>query len=336
MIFPGKTISTIAAALALSHLACAQSRIGIYTSEGFEPVEIRGGKLPKNSSETYYLATPGQAAKPKQAPKPPKEKKPRAPKPPKAKPAPKPVPTPTIQITKKAAPRPEAPAAGGEFDDLDEYGNIPTVADPIEPVNRGLFWFNHQLYNYIARPVSKAYTTVFPKPVRKAIGNVYKNAEYPVRLTNDLLQLDFKNADLETRKFLLNSTAGVGGILKVSDRFPSLANVPPADTGETLGKWGVPHGPYIVLPVVGPRTARDTVGFAGDIALNPVTWVGIAVGAPAIALPITTPNSVNNAHTRLEIYDAATKDSIDPYIAARSSYIQYREKNKKPAQPAAP
>lgn len=331
-----KTIPALAAALVLTPLASGQSRIMVYTTEGFEPVEIRGGKLPKNSDETFYLATQEQTQKPKKAPKPPKEKKSREPKPPKAKPTPKPATTPTIQITKKAAPQPKAPAGDEEFDDLDEYGNVPTVADPIEPVNRGFFWLNHQLYNYIARPVSKAYITIFPKPVRKAIGNVYNNAEYPVRLTNNLLQGDFKNADLETRKFLLNSTAGVGGIMKVSDRFPSLSNVPSTDTGQTLGKWGVPHGPYVVLPVVGPRTARDTVGFAGDVALNPVTWVGIAVGAPAIALPITTPNSVNTAHTRLEVYDAATKDSIDPYLAARSSYIQYREKNKKPAKPAAP
>ena len=309
----------------------AQSGILVYTKEGFESAELRDGKLPKKSAETYYLATPEQTAA-KKSPKPAKEKKPREPKPQKAKPTPKPSATPTIQITKKSTPPKTKPATGDEeFDDLDEYADTATVSDPIEPVNRGFFWFNHQLYNYIVRPVSKAYTTIFPKPVRKAVGNVYENAEYPVRLANHVLQLDFKNADLETRKFVVNTVGGVGGIVKLSDRIPAIANVPSADTGQTLGKWGVPHGPYVVLPVIGPRTSRDTAGLAGDVALNPVTWVTLGFGAPAaVALPITTPNTVRTAHGRLEVYDAATKDAIDPYIAVRSAYIQNRNKPKKP------
>jgi phospholipid-binding lipoprotein MlaA len=193
-----------------------------------------------------------------------------------------------------------------------------------------MFWVNHQLYNFIVRPVSKVYTTILPKPVRRAVNNVYENSEYPVRFTNHLLQADFKNADLETRKFVVNSVAGVGGILRVSDRIPAIADVPGNDTGRTFAKWGVGHGPYIVWPVIGPRSLRDTVGFAGDAALSPFTWVSIAGAAPAIALSVTTPNTVRNAHNRLDVYDAATKDSIDPYIAIRSGYIQNRDKPRKP------
>ena len=321
------TAIALAAGLFLQTGAGAESQILVYTQEGFEPAQVRGGALPKNSDETFYLATPEQQPPAKKTRKPAKPQKPRRPKPQKAEPSPAPVPT--IQITKKAPPA--KPAGGGdEFDDLDEYGDVVVVADPIEPVNRGVFWLNHQLYNYIVRPVSKVYTTILPKPVRKAVGNVYENAEYPVRLTNHLLQLDLKNADLETRKFVVNTIGGAGGIVKLSDRIPAIADVPPADTGQTLGKWGVPHGAYVVLPVIGPRTVRDTVGFAGDAALNPVTWVSMGLGAPAaVALPITTPNTVRTAHSRLEVYDATTKDAIDPYIAVRSAYIQFREKPKK-------
>jgi phospholipid-binding lipoprotein MlaA len=240
-----------------------------------------------------------------------------------------------ITITKKSSATKPASAADKKTsdtveDDWDEYGDAPSIADPIEPVNRGVFWFNHQLYNFVVRPVSKVYTTIFPKPVRRAVNNAYDNAEYPVRFTNHLLQADFKNADLETRKFVVNSVAGVGGILKVSDRIPAIADVPSADTGQTFAKWGIGHGPYIVWPVLGPRSLRDTFGFAGDVALNPFTWVSLAGAAPAIALSVTTPNTVRNAQNRLEVYDAATKDSIDPYVAIRSGYIQNRDKSRKP------
>jgi phospholipid-binding lipoprotein MlaA len=114
--------------------------------------------------------------------------------------------------------------------------------------------------------------------------------------------------------------------MKVSDRFPDLAELPSADTGQTFAKWGIDHGPYLVLPVIGPRSARDTVGFAGDIALNPLTWVPIGGVAQAIALPITTPNTIRNLDNRLKAYDAATENAVDPYTAMRGAYIQYRNR----------
>jgi phospholipid-binding lipoprotein MlaA len=211
-------------------------------------------------------------------------------------------------------------------DDLDEYGDTVKVADPIEPANRGVFWVNHYLYKFAVRPLTKVYQTVLPKPVRTAVHNVYDNAEYPVRVVNHLLQGKPGRADLETRKFLLNSTAGVGGIFKVSDRFPSLAEVPSADTGQTFAKWGIGHGAYVVLPVIGPRSVRDTVGLAGDVALNPLTWVPIGGVAQAISIPLSTPNTVRNMDSRLNAYDAATENAVDPYISLRGSYIQYRER----------
>jgi phospholipid-binding lipoprotein MlaA len=326
--------------------ASDSSRIRVYsvTQEGAVAVELGDRNSKKRNSGTLFLesAVPENirvrpaAAKP--APKPKATPKPKlTPKPKKEKPAPAPPLEAPITITKKSpAPKPApAPAASKKNDaaiedDWDDYADVPVIADPIEPVNRGIFWFNHQLYNFVVRPVSKVYTTVFPKPVRRAVNNAYDNAEYPVRFTNHLLQADFKNADLETRKFVVNSVAGVGGILKVSDRIPAIADVPSTDTGKTFAKWGIGHGPYIVWPFLGPRSLRDTFGLAGDVALNPFTWVSLAGAAPAIALPLTTPNTVRNAHNRLEVYDIATKDSIDPYVAIRSGYLQNRDKPRKP------
>ena len=226
-----------------------------------------------------------------------------------------------VTIRKESTPAPQS-----DFDDLDEYGESVQVFDPIQPVNRGFFWVNHQLYTFILKPVMKVYTTVLPKPVRKAVRNVYDNVEYPIRFTNRVLQWDLKNADLETRKFLLNSTAGIGGILRVSDKFASLADVPSTDTGQTFAKWGIDHGPYLVLPVLGPRSARDTVGLAGDIALNPITYLSFAGIGEAVALSITTPNTTSNMEMRLNVYDAATRDAIDPYLSLRDAYIQSRNK----------
>jgi phospholipid-binding lipoprotein MlaA len=320
------------AALALCGLNTASASspsnddIVIITKDGIQPA--RGGKLPKNSNGTLFLRSAVEPA-PKATPKPSPKPKP-TPAPSISKPTPKPIKPaqktaveskdPTIRIQKKAVPAP-APAV----DDLDEYSQVANIPDPAEPLNRGTFWLNHQLYNYLLRPVSKAYEFVLPSPARKAIHNVFENVEYPVRVVNHALQLEFKRADLETRKFVVNSVAGVGGVLRVSDRIPELANIPSADTGQTFAKWGIGHGAYVVLPVIGPRSVRDTVGMAGDYALNPVSWLSYGGVTGAAALAISGPSAARNMNERINLYDAATQNAIDPYIAVRTGYIQYRE-----------
>lgn len=328
-------VALLAIGAAYPAAASAQSSTGgmfhVFTSREAVPVST-----PVPSATPRDLKKPFQAPKQKPANPPPKAQKPKPSQAAKtqgratSQPG-KPIP-PSVPESLSSA----RPVKENDFDDLEDYGDVPSVADPIEPVNRGIFWFNHQIYNYVVRPVSKVYTTVLPKPLRRAVHNVYDNAEYPVRVTNHLLQGELRNADLETRKFAVNTVGGVGGILKVSDRYPSLAGVPRADTGQTLGKWGIGHGPYIVLPVLGPRSARDTVGLVGDAALNPVTWIPIAGAGPAIALSISTPNTVRNTQNRLDIYDAATRDAIDPYVAIRSGYIQSREQSARRAPAARP
>lgn len=297
----------------------------IITKGSVEKVPTHCGNPPKNSDGTVFLRS---AVEPLPAPTPQKPAKP-APKPQqKATPvpkSPKPKKKPTEGATEPPIKIKKSPAPPTADDDLDEYSQVATIADPAEPVNRGTFWLNHQLYNYVLRPFSKAYEFVLPSPARQAIHNVFDNAEYPVRVVNHALQLEFKRADLETRKFVVNSVAGVGGILRVSDRIPELANVPSADTGQTFAKWGIGHGAYVVLPVLGPRSVRDTVGMAGDYALNPVSWLAYGGVTGATALAISGPNAARNMNSRMNLYDAATQNAIDPYIAVRTGYIQYRE-----------
>jgi hypothetical protein len=137
-------------------------------------IQTSQGKAPKNSDGTLFLRsaveTPARTSPSKPAPTPAKQSKKSAPKKSSTKNER------AIKIEKKSS----APLE----DDLDEYSHVATIPDPAEPVNRGTFWLNHQLYHYLLRPVSKAYEFVIPSPARTAIHNVFDNAEYPVRVVN--------------------------------------------------------------------------------------------------------------------------------------------------------
>jgi phospholipid-binding lipoprotein MlaA len=215
--------------------------------------------------------------------------------------------------------------AGGSPDDLDTYSSDTDVADPIQPVNRVTFWINHQLYVYALRPVSKGYEFIVPEKGREAVYNAFENIKFPVRFVNKILQADLPDAGRELGKFVVNSTAGVGGLGRPAEHIPALANVSPADTGQTFAKWGIPNGFYLVLPVLGPTTLRDGVGLAGDYVLNPITWGGFIWGGYGWFVAIPAANTMRALPIQLAVYDAATKDSIDRYLAARSAYIQYRK-----------
>ena len=220
-----------------------------------------------------------------------------------------------------------AKTAQASADNLDDYETA-AVADPLERVNRGTFWFNHQLYTFIFRPISKGYEMLMPKPVRKGIDNAFENVKFPVRFVNCALQGKFKRAGQETGKFVVNTVGGVGGIFTPAEKISALANVPAEDTAQTFAKWGIGHGAYIVLPFFGPSSVRDTVGMAGDYALNPVNWpylywYGDRSKHDWTSVPPAA-NTLRSLPRQLDLYDTATKDAVDPYLSARSTYIQNR------------
>ena len=250
--------------------------------------------------------------------------------------APKIAPAPTGAAAAKpgAKPKDAAPAPAAKGGDAgksvvdDEGWGAPAevrVADPLQPMNRAFFSFNHGLYTVVIKPVSKAYKFIFPEIVRRGIRNAYQNVKFPVRLVNHTLQGRFDRAAKETGKFVVNTTVGVAGLMTPSDKIPALADVPSADTGQTFAKWKIPHGCYLVLPVLGPSSARDAVGVVGDTALNPVSWVGIIFGGAAWTFAITAPETAHAMPDRMDRYDAITKDALDRYVASRTAYIQYRE-----------
>ena len=355
----GRVAARAALALPLLALSLGSLRASSSSTDNASFVVVENGaatpvknvtNLPKKSSgQTVYLCSE-VALKPR-APKPTPTPKP-APTP-KASPTPKPTPTPRPSPTPKPQPlaavkaKSQANSApitvskssgnaskgassktGAPDDEVDDYKNTSSIPDPIQPVNRGVFWFNHQLYHYAFHPLNNAYKTVFPSTVRTGIYNVFDNLEYPVRFLNDILQWQPKRAGLETEKFLLNSTVGVAGIFKPSNKVPSLRDVPKTDTGVTFAKWGVPEGCYIVWPILGPKSARDTVGFVGDLALYPVTWLTFGVGGAVTgttALAVTGPDAARNTSDKIDTYNTVTRNSIDRYLAVRSAYEQNRK-----------
>lgn len=223
---------------------------------------------------------------------------------------------------------PGAKPTSTKVDALDDYDTV-KVGDPLEGFNRATFKLNDILYTVFFRPVSKGYEFVFPKQVRSSIDNAFENAKFPVRFISNTFQGKFKNAGRETGKFFVNTLFGLGGLFKTSDKIPDLKDVPSEDTGQMLAKWGIPHGPYIVLPVLGPCTLRETVGVAGDYVLNPVNWGLFWHGGHdwehdwTIIPPAS--NTLRSMPDQLSKYDAATKDAVDPYVSARSMYIQNRD-----------
>lgn len=192
--------------------------------------------------------------------------------------------------------------------------------DACDGLNRKTFKFNHQFYRFVARPIAKVTTFAIPAPVLNSLGQAFDNLESPVRIVSSLLQGKGKRAAQETGKLVMNSTLGVGGLFKPSDRVPSLKDIPAEDLGQTFGKWGIPQGPYLVLPVLGPSSARDAVGKVGDTLLHPAQWVPIS----GVKTAITATQAAVENPDRLDTYDATTKDALDPYIGMREAYLEYR------------
>jgi len=198
-----------------------------------------------------------------------------------------------------------------------------SVHDPIEPVNRGIFYVNDKLYRWVFRPIAKGYRYVVPEGVRTAVRNFFFNLGTPIRAANTLLQGKFKATGTELARFAINSTIGIAGLFDPAKEWNLVRKE--EDTGQTLGVYGLGHGMYVVLPILGPSSARDAVGFVGDTFLDPLAYISpaeAAIGANAV-------RSETNLSFKIEEIDELTGAAVDPYIAVRDAYIQSREKHVK-------
>jgi len=223
--------------------------------------------------------------------------------------------------------QPKAQSADDNFDYEDDTFKEERIeiADPIEPFNRAMYHFNDKLYFWALKPVAQGYKAVVPEPARISVKNFFFNLGFPVRFLSCLIQADFSGAASEFGRFGINTIWGIGGLLDPSSGKELDIQKQETDLGQTLGVYGLGHGFYIVWPILGPSSPRDSVDIAGDYFLYPVSYVypwyaGIGIRSYEI---------VNSTSLRIGDYESLKEAAIDPYVAVRDAYIQYRLKKVK-------
>lgn len=197
------------------------------------------------------------------------------------------------------------------------------VPDPFEPLGRVAFQVNDKLYFWVLKPVTQAYNAVVPEPLRIGVRNFFYNLTAPVRIGNCLLQARFRCVGTETAGFLLNSTVGLAGFLDAAKD----AKLPKefADFGQTLGVWGFTPGFYIHWLYFGPSSLRETFGFVGDLGLDPRTYLF----KEAIFILLKPAELVSDMSFRIGEYEDLKEAALDPYVALKDAYLQYRENKVK-------
>ena len=197
------------------------------------------------------------------------------------------------------------------------YSANQAVHDPWEGYNRKMYAFNDAVDRYALKPVAKGYKSITPDLLEVGISNFFSNIDDVVVTINDLLQGKFIQALQDSGRFLLNSTVGIGGLFDVASR----VGLPKhhEDFGQTLGKWGVAEGPFVVLPFLGPATLRSTAGRVGDMPMDPMSYA--------------TPNNARYGlvgaellNTRAQLLGASgiLDSAFDPYLLLRDLYVKNR------------
>jgi len=207
-------------------------------------------------------------------------------------------------------------------DDLEDEEEVVEVSDPIMYFNKAMFHVNDKLYFWVLKPVGTVYKTILPEFVRVSVKNFFHNLTFPVRFISSALQGKGERAQAELGRFMFNTTFGVLGLGNPAKRFDHL-NPPKEDLGQTFGHWGIGEGFYLVLPVFGPSTIRDSVGLAGEFFLDPVTYLECW----ETRLVVNSTRVVNETSLRIGDYEAFKKAAIDPYVSMRDGYIQDRRKD---------
>jgi|TARA_A100001011_G_C14282941_1_gene832341 phospholipid-binding lipoprotein MlaA len=203
------------------------------------------------------------------------------------------------------------------------------VKDCFETVNRATFKFNQALDGVIFEPVAKAYR-VLPSPVRTGTSNVLSNLSNLVTIPNNILQGDFKKAGENTGRFVVNSTLGILGIFDVAQAM-GFKEYEKEDYGQTLGTMGVGEGCYLVLPILGPSTVRDTVGSVANL-MGGDAWYNVTVKNDTQHFEerdyyISRAGSgVDFRAKNIESFDNLEKNSMDFYASVRSLYLQDRQR----------
>jgi phospholipid-binding lipoprotein MlaA len=206
---------------------------------------------------------------------------------------------------------------------LDDDDTVLDVFDPLERINRGIFWFNDKMYFYVLKPVARGFRYV-PEPWRVSLKNFFNNLRAPVTIINATLQGKFSDAGYELTRFATNTTLGIGGLFDPSKEHFGITPRD-EDTGQTLGRYGVGPGPYLVLPFLGPSNLRDAIGLFADSRMDLTYHIWGKdkdnydyLGAIAI-------RTINTLSLDKDTYEGIKRDALDPYLFVRDAFAQYRQ-----------
>jgi phospholipid-binding lipoprotein MlaA len=211
------------------------------------------------------------------------------------------------------------------FDDLkDPFASRSStieMSDPFEDYNRFMFDFNEGFYDNLMEPVVREYRDFVNEDIRIGIANIFDNAMAPLKLVSSFLQGDFDKTGRVLGRTLINTTIGLGGMFDVADRAFDIKDVN-EDLDQALGSWGIPTGPYVVLPLFGPSSVRNIIGRAGGIFLSPTYHFapGVEVGGP-----LTVTDQINDTSFIVDDIKQLDDSSIDKYESVRDFYGQYRD-----------
>ena len=205
------------------------------------------------------------------------------------------------------------------------YGEEKQVKDCFEKINRVTFAFNMALDKVLFRPVAVGYRKL-PSPVRTGTNNALVNLSSLVTIPNNVLQRELKTAGVNTGRFIINTTIGIFGLFDVATKM-GFSEYQKEDYGQTLAVWGVPDGPYVMLPIFGPSSVRDSVGMGVDAVTNPLSFAYRmnSIGLEArLSGPVV--RGVSTREKYLDYVDEMKAGSLDWYATMRSLYRQKRKK----------
>ncbi len=207
---------------------------------------------------------------------------------------------------------------------LASKANAQQIYDPLEPYNRAIYKFNSVIDYYALEPIARGYRYVVPRYGRVRIDNFLDNLSIPISAVNSLLQGDLKNTGDTIARFALNSTFGLFGFYDLAS-YEGI-KVREEDFGQTLAVYGLKSGPFVMLPLLGPSTARDTAGRMIDgIALDPVDYAIDYYGVERERWIVRGVRVINYREKNIENIEALRNGSVDPYVSLRSAYLQKRE-----------
>ena len=197
-------------------------------------------------------------------------------------------------------------------------GSARDPRDHVERFNRSMYEFNTAVDHAILRPVARGYVKVTPRPVRTGVAKFFGNLKYTRTIANDAFQGELSDFGSDIARFAVNTTVGIGGVFDPATRFGLEQH--DRDFGQTLGKWGLPTGTYLVLPVLGPSDARDAFGFLTDGLMS----IEAQISDPAVQTGLTVAGGIDG-RAHLLSFDEVIDNAYDPYALVRNVWFQRRD-----------